>query len=57
MVYNTPEIMLKQIFHNTFSPFWPFEVILTPEIALFEHFEQIFADFSLFLNYDMGIIP
>ena len=46
MVYKTPEIMLKQILHNNLSPFWPFDVILTPEIALFEHFEQIFADFG-----------
>ena len=57
IVYNTPEIILKQIFTKKFSPFWPFDVILTQEIALFEHYEQIFADFCLFINYNMEITP
>ena len=49
--------MLKQIFPKNFSPFWPFDVVLTSDIALFEHFEQIFADFGLFINYNMEITP
>ena len=53
IVYDTKEIILKQFFTQNFSPFWPYDVILTPKTALFEHFWQIFADFSLLLNYRM----
>ena len=35
-------------FTQNWSPFWPYDVILTHKIALFEHFEQIFPDFRLF---------
>ena len=57
IVNNTSEIMLKQISPQNFSPCWPFDVILTPKTALFEHFEQIFADLRLFLQYNMDITP
>ena len=57
IVYNTQEIILKQFFTQNFSPFWPYDVILTPKTALFEHFGQIFADFSLLLNYKMEFAP
>ena len=55
IVYNTQETILKQIFPWNFSPFWPYDVILTPKTALFDHFEQVLADFSLLLNYNMVI--
>jgi len=57
IVNNTSEIMLKQIFPKNFSPFWPFDVILTPKTVLFDHFEQFFTDLSLFLEYNMACTP
>ena len=54
IVHNTQEIISKNFFKN-FPPFWPYDVILTPKNALFEHFEQIFADFCLFDDYNMEI--
>ena len=55
-VHNTQETTLKWYFPRNLSPFWPYDVILTPENALLGHFAQIFADFRLFDYYNMKII-
>ena len=57
IVYNTLEIILKQFFSKKFPPFLPYDVILTPKSVLFKHFDQIFEDFGLLLNYKMEITP
>ena len=46
-----PEIILKKL------PFWGYDDILTPKIALFDPFEQFFADLGLFLEYNMEGTP
>ena len=56
IVHNTQEIISEKKFFKNFPPFWPYDVILTPKNALFEHFEQIFADFGLFDDYNIKII-
>ena len=43
-------------FSQNFSPSWPYEVILTPKNALFEHFEHFFVDFCLFDHYNIELI-
>ena len=48
IVHNTLEIIPKSIFSTIFRLFWPFDVILTPKNALFQHFEQFFCIFSPF---------
>ena len=53
IVHNTKEIISKKKFFKNFPPFWPDRVILTPKNALFE---QIFADFCLFDDYNIEII-
>ena len=55
IVYNTQEIIFTPIFSENFLPFWPFDVIFTPKTALFENFEQVLAEFSLLLSYNMEI--
>ena len=55
IVHNTQEIISKIFFIN-FPPYWPYDVILTSKNALFEHFEQFFADFRLFDHYNIEII-
>ena len=55
IVHDTQEIILKkfsEIFHH-----FGHDVIFTPIKALFEYFEQIFADLRLFLQYNMDITP
>ena len=53
-------IILKILFWNKYSPifslFWPYDVILTPKNALFEHFERFLKDFRLFHHYNIEII-
>ena len=41
IVHNNQEIFLKQFFFQNLLTFWLYDVILTPKIALFEHFVQI----------------
>ena len=55
IVHNTPKIILKQIFETSFLPFWPYDFILTPKIALFDHFEQFFVDLGLFLSITWNV--
>ena len=56
IVHTTQEITLNYNFSQNLSPFWPYDVILTPKNALFEHFEQFFADFRLLDHYNIEII-
>ena len=51
--YNTQEIILLKNFPK-FPPFWSHDIILTPETALFKHFEQIFEAFGLFTQLKNG---
>ena len=46
-------VYFKIKFSQNLSPFLPYDVILTPKNA---HFEQIFADFHLFDDYNIEII-
>ena len=45
VVHITQEITL--IFFPNLSSFWPYDVILIPKTALFEHNKHSFADFNL----------
>ena len=56
IVHLTQEITLKYKYSRNLSPLWPYDVILTPKTALFQHFEQIFADFYLFDHYNIETI-
>ena len=53
IVHNTQEIISEKNFLKKFPPYWPYDVILTPKNARFEHFEQFFADFRLFDHYNI----
>ena len=55
IVHDTQEYILIEYFPQNFLPLWPYDVILIPKTALFDHFEQVLADFSLLLNYNMVI--
>ena len=56
IVHYTQKIILKHFFPKFFNilTLWRH---LDPKIVLFEHFEQIFADFDAFLDYNMEITP
>ena len=54
--YSIKEITIKFFFSQNWSPFWAYDVILTYKNALFEHFEQKFADFRQFDHYKIIII-
>ena len=56
IVHNTQEIILKQFFPKSFN-IGRYDVILTLKIAIFNHFEQFFADLGLFHEYNMEITP
>ena len=55
-LFNIPGRLFQKNFSKNFPPYWPYDVILTPKNALFEHFEQIFADFRLYDHYNIEII-
>ena len=56
-VVNNTQKKIWNILFSYFLLFWPYDVIFIPKTVLFEHFEQIFSDLHLFLNYNMEITP
>ena len=54
IAYNTQKIILAQIFiHFFFAILALWRHLYPPKTALFENFEQVLADFSLLLSYNM----
>ena len=49
IVHSTKEISLKQFFFKDFALFGPYDAILTPKTALFEHLSN-FSQISAFLT-------
>ena len=54
-VHDTQEYILKEYFPHIFYQFGPMTSSWPRKTAVFDHFEQFLADFSLLLNYNMVI--
>ena len=55
IVNTTHEGILKQFFPKIFHYFGPMTSSLPLKKALFEHFEQIIADFGFLLDYNKEV--